>query len=93
LKKKQAQTTDSIPKKVADFGYKSINELDSIQKHGGKKYRCDTEYWFLKKWLTVKEENTNEQIVKSSLNHLQIIYRNYCLCICQFSPLFYGFSR
>jgi hypothetical protein len=37
LKKKQAQTTDSIPKKVADFGYKSINELDSIQKHGGKK--------------------------------------------------------
>jgi hypothetical protein len=34
---KQAQTTDSIPKKVADFGYKSINELDSIQKHGGKK--------------------------------------------------------
>lgn len=63
---KQAQTTDSIPKKeVADFGYKSINELDSIQKHGGKKVQVsDTEYWFLKKWLTVKEENTNEQIVE-----------------------------
>jgi hypothetical protein len=40
-----------------------------VKKNTGK----DTEYWFLKKWLTVKE--TNEQIVKSSLNHLQIIYQ------------------
>jgi hypothetical protein len=59
------QTADSIPnKEVADFGYKSITELDSIQKHGGEKAQVtDTEYWFLKKWLTVKQENTNEQIV------------------------------
>jgi hypothetical protein len=27
-----------------------------------KKSTSDTEYWFLKKWLTVKEENTNEQL-------------------------------
>jgi hypothetical protein len=52
-------------KEVADFGYKSINELDSIQKHGGKEIKVSqTEYWFLKKWLAVKEENTNEQIVE-----------------------------
>lgn len=52
-------------KEVADFGYKSVNELDSIQKHGDKKVKVSkTEYWFLKKWLAVKEENTNEQIVE-----------------------------
>jgi hypothetical protein len=60
------QPSPSVPKKeVADFGYKSIIELDSIQKHGSKKAQVsDTEYWFLKKWLTVKEENTNEQIIE-----------------------------
>jgi hypothetical protein len=52
-------------KEVADFGYKSITELDSIQKHSDKEIKLSkTEYWFLKKWLVVKEENTNEQIVE-----------------------------
>jgi hypothetical protein len=64
------QTTEidhgkSKNKEVADFGYKSVNELDSIQKHGDKEIKVSkTEYWFLKKWLAVKEENTNEQIVE-----------------------------
>lgn len=59
-------TTDSISKKeVADFGYKSVTELDSIQKHGSDEVKVsETEYWFLKKWLEVKQENTNEQIVE-----------------------------
>jgi hypothetical protein len=58
-------TTSTQKKEVADFGYESIIELDSIQKHGTKKAQVsDTEYWFLKKWLTVKEENTNEQIIE-----------------------------
>ena len=58
--------TNKINKKeVADFGYKSINELDSIQKNGAEKAKVSkTEYWFLKKWLTVKEENTNEEIIE-----------------------------
>jgi hypothetical protein len=52
-------------KEVADFGYKSVDELDSIQKHGDRKIKVSkTEYWFLKKWLAVKEENTNEQIIE-----------------------------
>lgn len=52
-------------KEVADFGYKSVKELDSIQKHGDKEIKVSTtEYWFLKKWLAVKEENSNEQIVE-----------------------------
>ncbi|WP_016988143.1 DUF3667 domain-containing protein [Flavobacterium sp. ACAM 123] len=60
------QKTDLTPnKEVADFGYKSITELDSIQQYGeGKVKVTGTEYWFLKKWLTVKQENTNEQIVE-----------------------------
>ncbi|EIA08526.1 hypothetical protein HJ01_02248 [Flavobacterium frigoris PS1] len=64
------QTTEidrgkSNNKEVADFGYKSVNQLDSIQKHGDKKIKVSkTEYWFLKKWLAVKEENTNEQIIE-----------------------------
>jgi hypothetical protein len=64
--KKILQQTEEIDKKeVADFGYKSINELDSIQKNGAEKVKVSsTEYWFLKKWLTVKEENTNEQIIE-----------------------------
>ena len=57
-------TTEVIKKEVADFGYKSINELDSIQKNGNERVKVSgTEYWFLKKWLAVKEENTNEQII------------------------------
>jgi hypothetical protein len=52
-------------KEVADFGYKSVNELDSIQKQGDNELKVSkTEYWFLKKWLAVKEENTNEQILE-----------------------------
>ena len=50
-------------KEVADFGYESITELDSIQKHTSEEKKVGpTEYWFLKKWLVVKQENTNEQI-------------------------------
>lgn len=65
------QQTDEIDstkvnkKEAADFGYESVTELDSIQKHGDKEIKVSkTEYWFLKKWLAVKEENTNEQIVE-----------------------------
>jgi hypothetical protein len=64
--KKILQQTDEIDvKEVADFGYKSVTELDSIQKNGTEKVKVSsTEYWFLKKWLAVKEENTNEEIIQ-----------------------------
>jgi len=53
------------PKEITDFGYKNTKELDSIQKHGSEKVKVSsTEYWFLKKWLAVKEENTNEEIIE-----------------------------
>lgn len=51
--------------KVTDFGYDSVNQLDSIQKNGSEKLKVSsTEYWFLKKWLAVQEENTNEEIIE-----------------------------
>lgn len=66
-------TTQIDKEEVADFGYKSINELDSIQKNGADKAKVSkTEYWFLKKWLEVKKENTNEEIIEKfseSFNH------------------------
>lgn len=70
IKKILQQTTkidlnDVKKKEVADFGYKSISELDSIQKNGADKVKVgSSEYWFLKKWLAVKEENTNEEIIE-----------------------------
>lgn len=33
-----------------------------------KKKVSATEYWFLKKWLTVKQENTNEQIIEKFMS-------------------------
>lgn len=65
LQSTKVDTNKSHKKEVADFGYKSITELDSIQKNGANKTKVSgSEYWFLKKWLAVKEENTNEEIIE-----------------------------
>ena len=65
IKKLLQDTKDIDPKNITDFGYDGTKELDSIQKHGTKKAKVGkTEYWFLKKWLAVKEENTNKEIVE-----------------------------
>jgi hypothetical protein len=65
IKKILNQLKGTDKKEVADFGYKSISELDSVQKQSGQEKKLSAgEYWFLKKWLTVKEENTNEQIME-----------------------------
>jgi hypothetical protein len=50
-------------KKLADFGYKSIKQLDSAQRNKATDQKLSApKYWFLKKWLTVKEQNTDEEI-------------------------------
>ena len=65
LKKILQVTKDIDPKNITNFGYKGTKELEWIQKHGNEKAKVGkTEYWFLKKWLSVKEENTNEEIVE-----------------------------
>ncbi|MBK5209373.1 MAG: DUF3667 domain-containing protein [Flavobacteriaceae bacterium] len=63
--KKILKETNIDPKKITDFGYNSTKELDWLQKNGTEKAKVNkTEYWFLKKWLSVKEENTNEEIIE-----------------------------
>lgn len=52
-------------KEEVDFGYKTIKQLDSVQNSSNDDpIITDTEYWFLKKWVEAKEENTNEQIIE-----------------------------
>ena len=64
LKKILKDTKEINPEKITDFGYKGTKQLDWIQKHSAEKEKLGkTEYWFLKKWLAVKEENTNKEIV------------------------------
>ena len=64
LKKILKDTKEIDPNKITDFGYINTEQLDWIQKHSAEKEKLGkTEYWFLKKWLAVKEENTNKEIV------------------------------
>ncbi|WP_372769239.1 DUF3667 domain-containing protein [Lutibacter sp.] len=65
LKKILKVTKDIDPKNITDFGYKSTKELEWVQKNGKEGAKVSkTKYWFLKKWLSVKEENSNEEIVE-----------------------------
>lgn len=50
-------------KKLTDFDYKSIKQLDSAQRNKATDQKLSApKYWFLKKWLTVKKQNTDEEI-------------------------------
>jgi hypothetical protein len=52
-----------VDEKATNFGYNSVSSLDSLQQNGTSQEKVGaTEYWFLKKWLTIKKENTNEEI-------------------------------
>lgn len=63
IKKILKDSKDLNPEKITKFGYKDIKQLDWIQKHSAEKEKLgETEYWFLKKWLAVREENTNNEI-------------------------------
>jgi hypothetical protein len=63
LKKIIQQPKDTSLKTKTDFGYDSVTSLDSLQKNGASTQKVGaTEYWLLKKWLKVKEENTDEEI-------------------------------
>jgi hypothetical protein len=46
------------------FGYKSVNELDSIQKYGPKsKKLSDFSYWLNRKVQVIKDKNTDREIL------------------------------
>lgn len=87
IKNVKKNSSDSIPKSVTaakqekmdrykdlfQFGYKSIEEVDSIQKHALPEDRLDaTEYWLVKKAFAVTKDKTTEEIIekfKESFSH------------------------
>lgn len=69
-----------------DFGFKSQKELDSLQKIGPEEERLDAvAYWFVKKALEVKKNNTTEELLekfKESFVH------NFSKTLFIYMPLF-----
>ena len=61
----EIETSTTAQKGEADFGFKSVKELDSVKNNSAKSpFISNSEYWFLKKYVEVKEENTNDQIAE-----------------------------
>ena len=69
-----------------NFGIKSVRELDSIQKFGKQEDKFNSfEYWFLKKGLTVIENNTTEQIIEKGK---ESFIHNFPKLLLIYMPLF-----
>lgn len=65
IKKLLKDTNEINSKGIINLGFKNITELDSLQKSGAKNMEVNsTKNYFLKKWLTIEEELTQEEIVK-----------------------------
>ncbi len=79
---KKEKASKFAKKELFDFGYESVEQLDSVQKYGKPEDRMsDFEYWMNRKFQVVKDENTTEEIIdkfKESFVHnfpkLLIIY-------------------
>jgi len=82
----KAKIKDKKMDTAFSFGYKSIEELDSIQKFGKEEDRLSSfEYWVVKKALNVKKKNTNEALIekfKESFVH------NFSKTLFIYMPLF-----
>jgi hypothetical protein len=69
-----------------NFGIKSVRELDSIQKFGKQGDTFNSfEYWFLKKGLTVIENNTTEQIIEKGK---ESFIHNFPKVLLMYMPIF-----
>lgn len=56
---------DTDGKDFINLGYDSVRELDSVQKYAPPSERLsDMEYWFYKKFIIVKTNNTREEIIE-----------------------------
>ncbi len=73
LNKKEADTLQKVLKNYRenkeepflDFGYKSVEEVDSIQKNASDSKKLSSiEYWLVKKIELVKQKNTKEEILE-----------------------------
>ncbi|WP_320815026.1 DUF3667 domain-containing protein [Flavobacterium sp.] len=65
IKKFLSDTKEVNSKKIVNLGLENIVEVDSLRKTGSKNITANsTKYWFIKKWLTIEEEKTEEEIFK-----------------------------
>ena len=94
LKKINSKDTDDF----LHIGYKSIKELDSLQKYGSKEDKLgDLAYWFNKKLLIVRENNTTDEIIdkgqKSAFLNFPKVLIIYMPFFAFFLWLFHGKKR
>ena len=65
IKKLLKETKGINSKGIINLGFKNKNALDSLQKSGADNIKVNsTKNYFLKKWLTIEEERTEEEIFK-----------------------------
>lgn len=73
-------------KPLFDIGYDSQEEVDSIQKFAPEEERLDAfEYWFTKKALAVKKNNSNEELLKK---FKESFVHNFSKTLFIYMPLF-----
>lgn len=97
LRKEPAETKKNF-KEVFQFGYKSVEELDSIQRYGNEDDRLDSfEYWVVKKGLEVQNNYTNEELIEkfkeSFIHNLPKALFIYMPIFAFFLWLFHGKKR
>ncbi|WP_264522096.1 DUF3667 domain-containing protein [Flavobacterium sp. N1994] len=81
-----------------NMGYKSVKELDSLQKYGKKKDRLDpVEYWITRKIQNVNDHNTRAEIVEklfeSASHNFPKVLLIYMPLFAFFLWLFHGKKR
>ncbi len=80
IKKILSETKEINSKRILDLGVENIVEMDSLRKTGSKNITDNsTKYWFIKKWLKIEEEHTEEEIFKDfsrsfSLNLPKVLF-------------------
>ena len=63
IKKLLKETNEINSKGIINLGFKNKKELDSLQKSGAENLKVNSaKNYFLKKWLTIEEELTEEEI-------------------------------
>jgi hypothetical protein len=69
-----------------NFGYKDIKALDSIQKFGKEEDKENAfSYWFVKKTLEVKENNSKEEIIEKGIESAK---HNFPKVLLIYMPIF-----
>jgi hypothetical protein len=86
IKKILTKTEEINPEVIINLGYKDVKELDSIQKNAPKEVKATpTEYWFVRKWLKVKEGQTDEELI---LKFTQTFTSNLPKVLFLYMPIF-----